>query len=192
MPRSRIRARWADCTDCHNPHASGQPGLPKTDAVNICLGCHTEIAELAKKKVHHQPAFEQSCSICHTPHGGNNEHLLRVSSPNALCLECHGPEARPTPVANEPLVTIFNGQVKLPENYFAKVSRLPIKYGLGHPVDRHPVVDQMDPNDNTKVRVAINCLTCHQPHSSTQPGLLVNDQANNTAFCSTCHKSFTR
>ena len=181
-----------DCTDCHNPHASGQPGLPKTDAVNICLGCHTEIAELAKKKVHHQPAFEQSCSICHTPHGGNNEHLLRVSSPNALCLECHGPEARPTPVANEPLVTIFNGQVKLPENYFAKVSRLPIKYGLGHPVDRHPVVDQMDPNDNTKVRVAINCLTCHQPHSSAQPGLLVNDQANNTAFCSTCHKSFTR
>ena len=38
-----------ECTDCHNPHASKQPGLPKTDAVNICLGCHSDIADLAKE-----------------------------------------------------------------------------------------------------------------------------------------------
>jgi predicted CXXCH cytochrome family protein len=181
-----------DCTVCHNPHASKTPGLPKTDAVNICLGCHTDVAELAKKKVHHQPAFEQGCATCHTPHGGDNDHLLRASTPNALCLECHGPDARPTPLASEHLVTIFNGQVRLPENYFAKVPRLPIKYGLGHPVGRHPVVDQMDPADNTKVRIAINCATCHQPHASAQPDLLVKDQVNNTAFCDTCHKSFPR
>ena len=109
-----------------------------------------------------------------------------------LCLECHGPDAKPTPLAAEHLVTIFNGQVRLPENYFLKVPRLPIKYGRGHPVEHHPVVDQMDPNDNTKVRVAINCLTCHQPHASAQADLLVNDQANNAAFCNTCHKSFAR
>jgi predicted CXXCH cytochrome family protein len=181
-----------DCTDCHNPHASKSPGLPKTDPVSICLDCHTDIAELAKKKVHHQPVFEQGCAICHTPHGGDNDHLLRAAAPNALCLECHGPDAKPAPLAAEHLVTIFNGQVRLPENYFMKVPRLPIKYGRGHPVANHPVVDQMDPNDNTKVRVAMNCLTCHQPHASAEPDLLVNDQANNTAFCDTCHKSFVR
>jgi predicted CXXCH cytochrome family protein len=46
----------------------------------------------------------------------------------------------------------------------------------------------MDPNDVNKVRVAINCGTCHQPHASAQPGLLVKDQANNMAFCASCHK----
>jgi predicted CXXCH cytochrome family protein len=177
-----------DCTDCHNPHASKSPGLPKTNAVNICLGCHTEQAEQRKKKTLHQPVFEQGCAICHEPHGGNNTHLLRASTPNALCLECHGPDARPKQVEGEPLVAIFDGQVKLPENYFARVIQLPIKYGLGHPVDHHPVVDQMQPEDATKVRVGINCLTCHQPHASAQPDLLVKDQANNLAFCATCHK----
>jgi predicted CXXCH cytochrome family protein len=71
----------------------------------------------------------------------------------------------------------------VPENYFAKVPVLPLKYNLGHPVDRHPVSNVMDPTDITKVKVAINCLTCHQPHASAQPGLLVKDQANNSLFC---------
>ena len=47
----------------------------------------------------------------------------------------------------------------------------------------------MDPADATKVKTQMNCLTCHQPHSSAQPGLLVKDQANNMAFCDTCHKN---
>ena len=42
---------------------------------------------------------------------------------------------------------------------------------------------------SAKVYMQINCLTCHQPHSSAQPDLLVKDQANNMAFCSTCHKN---
>ena len=83
-------------------------------------------------------------------------------------------------------------QVKLPENYFNKVVILPLKYGLGHPVDRHPVSDVMDPSNVSQVKTQVNCLSCHQPHSSTQAGLLVKDQANNMAFCSSCHKSFVR
>lgn len=91
----------------------------------------------------------------------------------------------------QPLLSIFNGQVKLPEDYYQKnkVVILPIKYGLGHPVIGHPVQDVMDPSDITKVKSKIDCMTCHQPHSSTQPGLLVKDQANNMAFCDTCHKN---
>ncbi len=178
-----------DCTDCHNPHASAQPGLPKTDAVNICIGCHSDQAEQGKKTHLHQPAFQQGCATCHEPHGGNNLHLLRAANPNPLCLECHGPDIKPQKLEKEHLVAIFDGKVKLPDDYFAKVPRLPIKYGLGHPIDRHPVVDQMDPANPDKVRVTLNCATCHQPHSSSQPNLLVKDQVNNTAFCDTCHKN---
>jgi len=141
------------------------------------------------KKAHlHRPAFETGCATCHEPHGGENAHLLRAKTENELCLECHGPDARPKKLESEHMVTIFDGKVKLPDSYFADVTRLPIKYGLGHPVDKHPVQNQADPTDVTKVRLEIGCSSCHQPHASAQPDLLVNDQANNLAFCASCHK----
>ncbi|MBS1852252.1 MAG: hypothetical protein JST79_15190 [Acidobacteria bacterium] len=178
-----------DCTDCHSPHASSQPGLPKTDAVSMCLSCHTDFTAMGQKAVLHQPVFSQGCYTCHEAHGNDNLHLLRASNPNPLCLECHGPDAKAQKVEGQPLVSIFNGQVKLPENYFNKVPVLPIKYGLGHPIARHPVVDQVDPTHPEKVLVTLNCATCHQPHSSAKPNLLVKDQETNTAFCASCHKN---
>ncbi|MFZ0758430.1 MAG: cytochrome c3 family protein [Candidatus Sulfotelmatobacter sp.] len=183
-----------DCTDCHSPHASRQPGLPKTNAVDICLDCHSDIADAGKKPYRHQPAFTQGCATCHEPHGGDHDHLLRAATPNSLCLECHGPDRQPKELEAEHLVTIFNGSVKLPEDYFAKnkVVMLPLKYGMGHPVNGHPVSDLMDPAHPGKVLTPMNCLTCHQPHSSAQPDLLVKDQANNMAFCQTCHKDLNR
>ena len=179
-----------DCTDCHSPHAASQPGLPKTDAVSICLGCHSDIDELRKKSVHHQPAFTQGCATCHTPHGGDNDHLLRARG-NALCLECHSPDSAPQKLESEHLLTIFNGTVKLPDDYYVKnkVPILPLRFGLGHPVADHPVSDVMDPTNITKVKTPLSCLTCHQPHASAQADLLVNDQVNNMAFCDSCHKN---
>ena len=54
---------------------------------------------------------------------------------NGLCLECHGPDSQPKKLEAEHVLTIFNGSVKLPEDYFAKnkVVVLPLKYGRGHP-----------------------------------------------------------
>ena len=182
-----------DCITCHDPHAGKSPGFVKPDSVAACTSCHADQAEMHKtKKVLHQPAFEQGCATCHAPHGGDNPKLLRANTENKLCLECHGPEAKPEKVEGKPLVTIFNGKVRLPENYFRKVTRLPIQYGLGHPVERHPIQDQMDPEDVNKVRVAINCGTCHQSHAGMKPGMLVKDQENNMMFCASCHKDLGR
>jgi predicted CXXCH cytochrome family protein len=184
-----------DCTDCHNPHASSQPGLPKTDPVTICLGCHSDQADQFKKAHLHQPAFKQSCAICHEPHGGENDHLLRARKVDDLCLECHGPETpEPKKLEAEHVVTIFNGAVKLPEDYFTKnkVVVLPVKFGRGHPVEGHPIADIADPTDVTKAHAKIDCLSCHQPHSSAQPDLLVKDQPDNLAFCTMCHKNLAQ
>jgi predicted CXXCH cytochrome family protein len=181
-----------DCTDCHNPHAGNSPGFQKPNPVDVCLGCHSDQAEQHKKAHLHQPAFEQGCFVCHEPHGSNNLHLLRAATPNKLCLECHGPDSKPAKLESDHLVTIFDGKVKLPENYFAKVPILPLKYNLGHPVEGHPVSDVMDPTDMSKVKTAISCSTCHQPHSSAQPDLLVKDQVNDVLFCATCHKNLTK
>jgi predicted CXXCH cytochrome family protein len=177
-----------ECIDCHNPHSGKLPGQPKPTSEIACLACHTDQVKQGKKESPHQPFIEQGCAICHEPHGGENNRLLRATNVNSLCLECHGPDAKPEKLENARLVTIFGGKVRLPEDYFRKVVRLPLKYGRGHPVEHHPVVDQMQSDDVTKVRVAINCLTCHQNHASTQPGLLIHDQANGLAFCASCHK----
>jgi predicted CXXCH cytochrome family protein len=178
-----------DCIDCHDPHAGNKPGFLRPDAVSACTRCHPAQAELQRtKKVLHQPAFGNGCGTCHEPHGGENNHLLRAKTVNSICLECHGPDSKSAPGKDAHAVTIFNGRVELPESYLSTIPRIPIRYGLGHPIERHPVVDQMDPGDTTKVRVAINCCSCHQPHASAERNLLVKDQANNLMFCASCHK----
>ena len=181
-----------DCVACHNPHGGKSPGFLQPDPVKACLTCHADQAEQMKKAVLHQPAFVQGCATCHEPHGGDNAHLLRAATPNKLCLECHGPEPNPQKLESEHLVTIFDGKVRLPEDYFRKVTLLPLQYGHGHPVDKHPVIDIVDPTNMNHVLKAINCLTCHQPHSGGKPGMLVKDQANDMAFCMTCHSELTQ
>jgi len=179
-----------DCVSCHNPHAGRSPGFLQPDPVSACLACHSDQADQFKKAHRHQPAFQQGCGICHTPHGGDNPKLLRVQG-NALCLECHGNETQPQVLEKEHLITIFNGQVKLPDDYFTvnKAMVLPLKYGTGHPVTGHPVSDLMDPANPGKVKLQMSCLTCHQPHAAAHADLLVKDQENNMAFCDTCHKN---
>ena len=62
-----------------------------------------------------------------------------------LCLECHGPDASPQKVEGQPMITIFDGKVKLPENYFGKVLILPLEIRPGHPTANHPVGDSTFP-----------------------------------------------
>jgi predicted CXXCH cytochrome family protein len=183
-----------DCTTCHNPHAGDNPGFLQPNAVAPCLSCHSEQADEMKKAHAHQPAAKQGCATCHEAHGGDNEHLLRAKAPNQLCLECHGPESQPQKLEAEHEVAIFNGKVKLPEDYFKKnkVVVLPLRFGRGHPIEGHPISDVVDPSDTSKIHAKLSCLSCHQPHASAKANLLVKDQANNMAFCATCHTDLTK
>jgi predicted CXXCH cytochrome family protein len=177
------------CIGCHDPHAGNRPGFVSPDPVSACTKCHRTQAKLqSTKKYLHGAAFGSGCPTCHESHGSENSHLLRTNTASSLCLECHGPDSKGAPGKTPNTITIFNGSVRLPENYFRMVPAISIKYGLGHPIQGHPVVDQMDPEDVTKVRVAINCSSCHQPHASAERYLLVKDQVNNIMFCAGCHK----
>ena len=176
-----------DCTDCHNSHASKTPGLAKSNGVEICLTCHSEQAEMQRtSKTLHQPAFQQSCATCHEPHGSDHAKLLRADG-NALCLECHGPNPKPVKVENAKLVTIFDGKVRLPGNYFPKnkVVLLPLKNGKGHPTPGHPTEDIRDFSDLSKIKTPINCLSCHQPHGSSNPKML--QWSTVSGLCLSCH-----
>lgn len=179
-----------DCTACHNPHAGKTPGFLQPNPVSACLACHSEQSEQMKKAHLHPPAFEAGCATCHEPHGSDHPKLLRASG-NDLCLECHGPQNNYKAGKTEDTVTVFNGTVVLPKKFSMQTMHLPIKFGMGHPVQGHPVADMIDPTNSAKARHKINCMTCHQPHASAQPNLLVKDQANNMAFCDMCHKDRT-
>lgn len=176
-----------DCVDCHSPHAGKAAGLLRPDPVNACLTCHPDQDAELKKGHPHQPASQQGCAICHEGHGSDNPKLLRAKNVNQLCLECHGPDSSAARNEKEHTVTIFNGTVNVPWNYFDKVPILPVRFGMGHPTEHHPVQDLMDPANPGKVKTQMNCLTCHQAHGSAKLGLLIKDQAANFDFCKGCH-----
>ncbi len=177
-----------DCTVCHSPHAGNSPAFLQSNPVAVCLNCHTDLAAQGQKAYPHVPAFGQGCAICHQPHGSPNANLLRTSDINSLCLECHGPQSRPQPVKGTNLEAIFNGKVELPTAFFRKVPILPLTNGMGHPIANHPTSGTVKLKDKT---VQMNCLSCHQPHASSKPDLLVNDEEPNMAFCNRCHTTGT-
>ena len=177
-----------DCTDCHNPHAGKYPRFVRPNPAAACEACHTDEAEIHKtQKVLHPPAFKQGCSVCHMPHGGDREHLLRAET-NNLCLTCHGPNAKGEKVADSTDISIFDGAVRLPENYLSQVFVLRLDdKGLGHPQERHPVGGVLDPTDPQKLKM-ITCLSCHTPHGGGQH-LLVPATDKSGSLCAQCHAS---
>jgi predicted CXXCH cytochrome family protein len=178
-----------DCTDCHNPHAGKAPAFPKPDAVNVCLNCHVDQAELQAKRILHQPVFEQGCTTCHDPHGGEHPKLLRAEG-NAVCTECHSINTTHGKLDSARMLTLFDGKVRVPDDYFAKqhVVQFDLRSGIGHPVGRHPVTDVYDPANPSKVKSALGCLSCHQPHAGGARAMLVKDVPPSLQFCRSCHQ----
>ena len=77
------------CNQCHDPHQSTQPKLLKKPAKDLCIQCHTDMAEgLASAPYTHTAVKESSCTACHNPHSSAVPRLLKQSMPE-LCVTCH-------------------------------------------------------------------------------------------------------
>jgi DmsE family decaheme c-type cytochrome len=85
----RVLEGLIQCTDCHNPHGSDQPKQVRTSASQdaVCFKCHTD--KQGPFVYEHEPVKVEGCMACHVPHGGPNMHMLKVSTVNTLCLQCH-------------------------------------------------------------------------------------------------------
>jgi predicted CXXCH cytochrome family protein len=56
---------------------------------------------------------------------------------------------------------------------------------FGHPAPTHPVAEVADPlNSGEK----LSCLSCHTPHASTLPNLLVSAKGARN-LCNACHQA---
>ncbi len=81
-----IPERKIFCTDCHNPHGSGDEKMLRAPTVKqTCTRCH---AEKEGPFVYEHAENTEDCLSCHTPHGSVNNNLLTVRLP-FLCLQCH-------------------------------------------------------------------------------------------------------
>ena len=80
-----------------------------------------------KKAVLHQPAFEPGLrDLPRASRRGQRTTAARRQS-TRFVWSATGPNAKPQKLEGEHLITIFNGKVKLPEDYFKKVILLPLQ-----------------------------------------------------------------
>ncbi len=181
----------ADCTDCHNPHASAQEKLVSGPAAGPCADCHDEQAAGAGEVAH--GAIELlGCRACHEPHGGQREKLLRLTGPE-LCLSCH-PSGGLRVVDGAPTATLLN-RFEVPAEVAAEISSLALSAdGLrNHPVAGHRVLGLPTAEELTGARVQttftgeLSCLSCHDPHKGRSARLFRWGAATTAEACAACH-----
>jgi predicted CXXCH cytochrome family protein len=199
-----------NCTSCHNPHGSkgkglrpsvehrpyaenrcenchAGPGAMKAAVPELCTSCHGDHAGDAAKPVRHAAVVEgASCLNCHSPHAGETPALLVRDQVDKTCLSCHER-------------SMFAGPVKHPG--FEDCSTCHDAHGSEtkgllsgaqeelcmtcHDVSTTHVHPYSGPTKDPRTREAMNCTSCHNPHSSQHEHLLLKEKKR--ALCVECH-----
>ncbi len=159
------------CTTCHDPHASAYPDLLKGEPLDLCTGCHRDVADPDRyPRSFHTPVEEKHCFACHRSHPGNAPKLLDVPVP-VLCERCHR------------RVEEGGHRGELDE---CRMCHLP------HLSDRRRLLragvsevclechEEPAPEKSRHPALKEGCVTCHNPH---RPGALKNPRR----VCGRCH-----
>ncbi len=186
----------AGCDACH-----ASPGKPRdltTAQPALCVGCHTEQESYAKPSATSHPIRTGvACTGCHSPHAGEGASLMRGPE-RLVCLGCHVEIRRAIDrgVSSHP-ISVDEGRCTVCHDaHDAKGGRLLKKpedeLCLGchasHAQFAHPMgANVPDPSRPGK---HVNCLSCHDPHASGQPMLLLASPKRE--LCLRCHKELHR
>lgn len=163
-----------------------------------CLDCHTAVA--SGKVVH--PALDMGCESCHaSPHAKKKPELSLVSAIPGLCYNCHDKGAFTKKTVHPP---VKDGQCTFCHNPHSSDTPLMLTQpvadlcaqchadkteqhvlaGFGHG-GSHPVKGKPDPSRSGK---GLSCLSCHNPHSSSQKSLFTNESQSRDNLCLLCHQ----
>lgn len=186
------------CEACHGPgsahvEAGGDPTkifnfkTARPDEISRrCLTCHEANLEQQQfmRSVHNQNGI--TCTNCHSVHHARKEYLLRVSQIN-LCFSCHAEQkADFMKPFHHP---VLEGLVQCTDCHnphgtwgLRQVRSTPDQDLVClkcHSDKRGPFVFE-----HNAVR-AEGCMTCHFPHGSTNPRMLLTARVN--SLCLQCH-----
>jgi predicted CXXCH cytochrome family protein len=179
-----------ECGTCHDPHASDYVASTVMPVKDLCVKCHEPIKKgLLESKARHLPVEEGKCTECHSPHGTRMKYQL-LDRTNELCMSCH----------NRLIVTTdFKGHLQMEEgnclschlSHFSDLSYLmkdkdPAICIQCHSADTERLLEA----HREQLGKIGRCTTCHEPHLSTQPGLLrgIMHEPFIKGNCEACHE----
>ncbi len=174
-----------------HPAARGQQNpyrLKEADQKKACLVCHTDFEQTLKKRYVHAAVRAGNCSGCHDPHVSSHGKLLSGNTRevcaachdkvivaaaksvhqvvvDGACGKCHDPHASDNP-----------GMLRAGSDELCFGCHKDVAEGVKSAKFRHRPVGQ-------------GCLSCHDPHSSSQSAGLLKSAV--PALCVNCHKPNT-
>lgn len=163
----------AVCTDCHNPHSTQPPNVPRSRIPQTCERCHSQIYALYKESVHGSALIGEgnpdvpTCTDCHGVHSfdGPSNGSFHLFSPQ-ICAECHTDDA---------LMARYDVSTDVFDTYVADFHGTTVI-----------LFEETAPDQETNKPV---CIDCHGVHTMRE----VNDpesqviKANLLTTCQKCH-----
>jgi DmsE family decaheme c-type cytochrome len=151
----------------------------------VCVDCHSNMAEKLKSKFVHTPVKTGNCAGCHSPHTSAHGKLLSAS-PDALCRTCHT-KLIPENAASVHKVVVEGNCVKCHDPHGSNNKANLLKTGNELCVTCHKALGDTIAKASFKhTPVSNDCLGCHNPHASANAPHLLKSAV--PALCIQCHK----
>lgn len=157
--------------------------LPAGICVAECLDCHEIVPEELEKKSVHEPFSEEDCTSCHDEHGDDGE-LVMTEEGNELCLQCHDSEEEDFAVAHGGM-TGFDASCGSCHVSHSSDSPDLLRPDIHDPLARKKCADcHKDGGDLRFQSELLTCLQCHKPQS--YKGASIHEPVDSDD-CTTCH-----
>ncbi|MBI1941799.1 MAG: hypothetical protein HYS33_09875 [Acidobacteria bacterium] len=155
------------CEKCHQAASEREKTTIKVLASDgeLCAKCHA--AEPGP--VLHTPYKRGQCLVCHNPHSSGFPGQSRAAV-STLCMSCHGANQPNVKIDSDArTVSLLGGRTIGLETYeeAAKISDPHPRSGTASKSAHPPVKTRSQDSD-----AALNCLSCHEAHSSQRQYLL--------------------
>ncbi len=163
----------AVCTDCHDPHRTQPPDIPRSRIPQTCERCHSQIYALYKESVHGSALIGEgnpdvpTCTDCHGVHDveGPSSSPFHLFSPQ-ICAECH---------TDDDLMARYDVSTDVFETYVADFHGTTVI-----------LFEETAPDQETNKPVCIDCHGVHNMLKVTDPESQVI-KANLLTTCQKCH-----
>ncbi len=165
---------------------------PGGEAAKTCFDCHKkQRQEFLSKKSVHDPVKAENCESCHKRHGFA-QRLVLVANDNELCFGCHS-DLKEKFSSGSVHIPVSKGYCWDCHDPHASDKKALLRSGPEGMDDPASCLMCHNPSLEPDLQAArqhqpfakLQCLSCHQPHNSAQPGLL---SQNSPTLCLSCHQ----